>query len=248
MGAARLLARAWIVFGLYATGLALKHALDAELTVEYLQRIAVCGALFGAMGLLFVAGYGLSSGLSIPNVLARLKPVHLAPGFNDLVFAAFALLAFYMQTGFAPAHADGTVVAALNDALRFAVFGQQMLEDRLATCGLDGGRALASAFAWLLAFIFLGSALSRIRLAAALVRLERKARPEALGPQALAFALGIASIVGIQSLYVGTAYALLPCRGLAGICGDALVGLGPLALAYCILAALTNLVSLSPEA
>jgi hypothetical protein len=248
MGAARLLARAWIVFGLYATGLALKRTLDAGLAGEDLRQTAVCAMLFGAMGLLFIAGYGLAPGTAFPRVFSRLKPVHLAPGFNDLVFAAFVLLAFGVQTGFAPGHGDGVAVAALMGALRFAVFGQHVLEDRLAACGLDGGRALASAFSWLLAFVFLGSALSRIRLAAALVRLERKARPEALGPQALAFAVGIASVVGIQAFYLGTAYALLPCRELAGISGDVLVGLGPLGLSYCILAALTNLVALNPEA
>lgn len=248
MGAARLLAKAWIVFVLYAMGLASKRVLDAGVPLDSLQRTAVCAALFGAMGLLFIAGYGLSSGLSIPHAFARLKPVHLTPGFNDLVFAAFALLCFYVQIAFAPAHAEGTAVTALKSALRFAVYGQHVLEDRLATCGLDGGRELASAFAWLLGFIFLGSALSRIRLAAALVRLERKVHPDGLGPQALAFALGLSSIIGIQALYVGTAYVLLPCRGLAGISGDILLGLGPLGLAYCIFAALTNLIALNPDA
>jgi hypothetical protein len=248
MGAARLLAKAWIVFGLYATGLAMKRALDAGLSVEFLQQVAVCSVLFLAMGLLFVAGYGLSSGLSIANAFARLKPIDLAPGFNDLVFTTFALVAFFVQTDIAPFHPDGAAIAALEGAMRFAVFGQHVLEDRLASCSLDGGRALASASSWLLGFIFLGSALSRIRLAAALVRLERKARPEALGPQTLAFALGLFSIVGIQLLYVGTAYDLLPCWALTGIFGDILVGLGPLGLAYCVLAALTNLVALSPEA
>jgi hypothetical protein len=248
MGAARLLARAWIVFGLYATGLAAKRALDAGLLPEFWQQILVCALLFGAMGLLFVAGYGLSSGLSIPHAFSRLKPVHLTPGFNDLVFVAFTLLAFFVQTSFAPTHPDGSAVAALSAALRFAVFGQHVLEDKLATCGLDSGRALASAFVWLLAFIFIGSTLSRIRLAAGLVRLERKARPEALGSQALALALGLAAIIGVQAFYVGTAYTLLPCRGLGGLSGDILIGLGPLGLAYSILAALTNLIALNPEA
>lgn len=248
MGAARLLARAWIVFVLYATGLALKHALDATLAVEFLQQIGVCAALFGAMGLLFIAGYGLSSGLSIPNSFAQLKPIHLVPDFNDIVFLAFALLAFYVQTGFAPTHPDGAAIAALEGAMRFAVFGQHVLEDKLTTCGLDSGRVFASAFAWLLALIFLGSTLSRVRLAAGLVRLERKERSEALGPQALAFALGLVSIIGVQLIYVGTAYVLLPCRSMAGIFGDVLVGLSPLGLAYCILGALTNLIALNPDA
>jgi hypothetical protein len=248
MGGARLLARTWIVVVLYAMGLALKRAVDAGLALEVLQHVAVCATLFSAMGLLFIAGYALSAGHSILHAFSRLKPIHITPGFNDLVFAAFVLLAFYMQTTFAPAHAESAATGALKGALRFAVFGQRALEDRLATCGLDGGRVLASAFAWLLAFIFLGSALSRIRLAAALVRLERKTKPEALGPQALALALGLASIIGIQALYIGTAYVWIPCRLEAGISGDLLIGLGPLLLTYLIISALTNLIALSPDA
>ncbi|HUJ03844.1 MAG TPA: hypothetical protein VLW75_09425, partial [Rhizomicrobium sp.] len=113
---------------------------------------------------------------------------------------------------------------------------------------LDGARAFASAFTWVLAFIFLGSALSRLRLAAGLVRLERKRRPEALGATTLAFVLGVLAVVGLQFLYVGTAYRILPCAILGGITGDVLIGLGPLMLAYLIDAALTNLMALGPEA
>ena len=249
MGAARLLARGWIAFCLYGAGHALHRALiDGVLPLDALRQIAVCTALFGAMGILFIAGYGLSSGLSASFSVSRLKPTHFTPGFNELVFIAFALFAFFVQTGYAPMHAEGLGVGALKGALRFAVFGQRALEDKLATCGLDGGRTLSSAFAWLVGFIFLGSALSRVRLAAGIVRLERKGRTEALGPQALSLTLGFAAVVGIQTLYIGTAYNLMPCRMLGNIPGDVVIGIGPLALAYLIVAAVTNLLALNPDA
>ena len=247
MGAARLLARGWIVFCLYAAGHALRRALLAGVPpADAVQQIAVCTLLFGAMGVLFIAGYGLSAGHSFS--LSRLKPIHFAPGFNGLVFSAFALVAFSVQTGFAPAHAGGPIVDAIEGALRFAVFGQRVLEDRLVACNLDGGRLLTSAFSWLLAFIYLGSSLSRIRLAASIVRFERKARPEALGPQTLALLLGLFSVAGIQALFMGTAYTLMPCAMDASLFGDVLIGIGPLTLAYLIVAAITNLLALGPDA
>jgi hypothetical protein len=198
------------------------------------------------MGILFIGGYGLSAGHSLS--LKRLTPTHLSPGFNELVFIVFALLAFCVQVSIAPAHIDNIAIDALKGALRFAVFGQRALEDKLAVCGLDGGRALASAFSWLLAFIYFGSAASRIRLAAGIVRIERRLRPEALGPQALALALGLVTVMGIQALYMGTAYVLMPCNALAGLLGDVLTGIGPLMLSYLIVAAITNLLALGPEA
>jgi hypothetical protein len=249
MGAARLLARGWVVFCLYAAAHALRIALASDLPAgQALQQIGVSTALFGAMGILFIAGYGLSCGLAVSLSVSKLKPTHIAPGFNELVFIVFALLAFYMQTTFAPAHQTGPVVDAIKGALRFSVFGQRALEDRLAVCGLDGGRALTSAVSWLLAFIYLGSSLSRVRLAAAIVRFERRTRIEALGPQSLALALGIAAVIGIQALFVGSVYVLLPCRIDAGLFGDVLIGVGPLMLAYLIVAAVTNLLALGPEA
>ena len=136
----------------------------------------------------------------------------------------------------------------LQAAIRFAVPGQRMLEETLARCGLDGARIFAGAFAWLLAFVFLGSALSRIRLAAGIIRLERKSRPEALGGSALAFMLGLVAVTGIQLLFIGSAYALLPCTIVSGILGDVLIGIAPLMLAYLIEAALANLLALSPDA
>ena len=113
--------------------------------------------------------------------------------------------------------------------------------------GIDGGRLFASAFAWLLAIIFLASAVSRLRLAAGIIRLERAQRPEALGGATLALLLGLLSVIGIQFLFVGTVFAFLPGSVYTEVPGMVLVGLGPLALAYLIFAALANLFATGPE-
>ena len=214
MGAARLLAKAWVVFCLFAGGHALVRALAAHTPLLFAaQQIGVSVFLFGAMGVLFIGGYGASSA---HGGLARLKPNHIAPGFNEVVFIAFAALSFFVQTAYLPMHVTGGILGVLQAAIRFAVPGQRMLEETLARCGLDGARIFAGAFAWLLAFVFLGSALSRIRLAAGIIRLERKSRPEALGGSALAFMLGLVAVTGIQLLFIGSAYALLPCTIVSG--------------------------------
>jgi hypothetical protein len=247
MGAARLLAKGWIAFCVFAGAHALQRALAAYVPLaQAAASIGVCVVLFVAMGLLFVGGYGASSGLG--GGFARLKPRYFLPGFNEIVFTGFAAAIFFVQTTYAPGQGAGGVLGALEAAIRFAVPGQRALESVLGACALDGGRSFASAFAWLLAFVFLGSGVSRLRLAAALVRLERKLRGAALGAVPLTFALGLAAVVGIQLLFVGTAYTLVPCDVLSDIPGAVLIGLGPLALAYLIVAALTNLLALSPEA
>jgi hypothetical protein len=245
MGVARLLAKGWIVFCLYAGAHALVRALGANIPVVVaLQQIGICIALFGAMGLLFVGGYGAASS----HLLGRLRPNQLAPGFNEIVFLVFAGAGFFMQAVYAPAHLTGPIPGSLEAAIRFAVPGQRALEAGLGVCGLDGGRMLSSAFAWTLAFIFLGSALSRVRLAAGIVRLERKYRPEPLGATMLALIFGIASLAGFQLLFMGTGYGFVPCGLLSGVLGDVLIGIAPLMLSYLILAALTDLLALGDEA
>ncbi len=82
---------------------------------------------------------------------------------------------------------------------------------------------------------------------AALVRLERKGRPEILGATGLVFVLGMAAVVAIQLLFMGTAYLLIPCWIYSSIPGSVLIGLGPLTLGYLIKAALTDLLALGPE-
>ncbi|HEY1960991.1 MAG TPA: hypothetical protein VGG69_01120 [Rhizomicrobium sp.] len=242
MGVARLLAKGWIVFCLFAGAHAIIRALaPGTPPLQALLPVAVPVFLFGAMGVLFIAGYGLSSG----HLLPRFRPAHVVPGFNEVVFVLFAMLSFVVQI--VPHHLTWGVLNALEAAIRFAVPGQRALEENLARCNLDGGRAFAAACAWLLAFVFLGSALSRIRMAAALVRLERKRRIEPLGPTGIAFVLGVAAVAGIQFLFIGTLFRLLPCSILAGVLGNVLIGIAPLMLAYLIAAAVTNLLAMHPE-
>ncbi len=245
MGAARLLAKLWVVFCLFAGAHAILHQIAAQTPpAQAIATAVVCVFLFGAMGLLFIGGYGASSGFTR---FLRLASTQFVPGFNELVFIAFAIAIFLMQAVYAPAHPSSPLLSALDAVMRL-MLGQHALEQSLSACSLGGGRDLASAFSWLLGFIYLGSALSRIRLGAGLVRLERKAQHEALGDMPLALATGLAAVVGIQLLFVGSLYAILPCSVYAGVAGAVLIGLGPLVLAYLIVAALTNTLALSPEA
>ncbi len=249
MGVARLLAKAWIAFCVYACAHAVAiAAASGEPLLPALQQMGLCTALFGAMGLLFVGGYAASASHSGMAALAKLRPNHVLPGFDETVFIVFATAVFAVQIAYAPQHVSGGVVSALDGAIGFAVPGQRVLESSLSACGLDAGRNASSALSWLLAFIFLGSALSRVRMQAALVRLERKGRPEILGASGLVFLLGILAVVAIQLLFMGTAYLLIPCWIFASIPGAVLIGLGPLMLAYLIKAALTDLLALGPEA
>jgi hypothetical protein len=242
MGVARLLAKGWVFFCVFAGAHAIVRLARAGVPLpSALQPAAVSGFLFGAMGVLFIAGYGLSSG----HLLSRLKPVHFVPGFNEIVFVVFAVLSFAVQV--TSPHIFGSGLNALETAMRFGVPGQRALEAALARCGIDGGRASASAVSWLLAFVFLGSAISRLRLAAALVRLERKRRIEPLGPSGIALIQGFATVAGIQVLFVGSLFQFLPCPALSGIFGAVLIGAAPLMLAYFAAAALTNLLATNPE-
>ena len=248
MGVSRLLAKGWVVFCLFVGGYALDNAIDAGAPFfPSFFLILLTVALFGAMGLLFVGGYGASAGAGTP-LLERFRPHHILPGFNEIVFIVFALAIFIVQAFYLPAHAHGGLLGAVQAAIAFVVPGQEPLRVALTACGLDGGRLFAASFGWLLAFIFLGSALSRIRLAAGIVRLERKERPPALGPAGLALVEGLAAVIGIQLLYIGSLYGLLSCSVVRGLTGDLLVGPAPLMLAYLIIAALTNLLALGPEA
>lgn len=248
MGVARLLAKGWVLICAFAGAHSLRFALAGTDTPLWtVAQILVCVFLFGAMGLLFVGGYGASAGPSGTTFLSRLRPRHFTPGFNELVFLIFVLLSFAVQTTYASDMLGTPVGEALESAIGFAVPGQSVFAGILSTCSVDGGRILASAFTWLLALIFLASALSRIRLSAAVLRLERKERPEVLGPTMLAFVLGIAAVVGIQFFYIGSGYALLDCTALTGLTGQVVVGLAPLMLSYLIVAALTSLLALSSE-
>ena len=113
----------------------------------------------------------------------------------------------------------------------------------LDVCSMDGGRIFAAAFTWLLAIIYLASAASRLKLQAGIIRLERSTRPEMLGPALRAFLLGMVAVVGIQFLFVGSAYPWFDCSAFADITGALLIGLAPLMLAYLIVAALASLMA-----
>ena len=125
--------------------------------------------------------------------------------------------------------------------------GQRALVDALGSCGLDGGRIFASAITWLLAVVFLCSSLSRLKHEARILRLERAIRRDALGPAALALLAGIVAVVGLQLLFVGSAFAFLPCSAYADLSGALLIGLAPLLLAYVILAALATALASGKE-
>jgi hypothetical protein len=248
MGIARLLAKCWVVFCLFAGAHALRIALASGLALASSAfAIGVCVALFAAMGLLFVGGFGVSGGLPGTPFVERLKPHHLMPGFNEVVFVLFLALSFFNQALFAPLYFGGGLPKALESAIYFAVPGQRALVSSLDVCSLDGGRIFAAAFAWLLAVIYLASAASRLKLQAGIIRLERSLKPEILGPTLRAFLLGVAAVVGIQFLFVGSAFPWLNCSAFADITGALLIGLAPLMLSYLIVAALASLLASSPE-
>jgi hypothetical protein len=247
MGVARLLAKGWIVFSLFAGAHAFRNALASGLPLaDAIARLGVPLLLFAAMGLLFIGGYAASGAPGAP-LLARFKLRHLVPGFNEGVFAFFVALSFVNQVAIAPQFVSGSAIEAVERALAFAVPGQHALADALGPCGLDGGRIFASAFTWLLAIIYLASSASRLTLAAGIIRLERTLRPDPLGKTVPALVLGAAAIAGIQLLYMGSAYPWLTCSAFTDISGALLIGLAPLALAYLMVAAIANALAMSPE-
>ena len=252
MGIARLLAKAWVVFCVFAGAHALRIALASGMPLPSSAfAISICVILFAAMGLLFAGGFGVAGGPigtdKTGPLLARLKPAHLVPGFNEIVFVIFVVLSFVNQAIFAPQTVGAGASNALESAIYFAVPGQRALAYSLTLCSMDGGRLFAASFTWLLAVIYLGSAASRLKLAAGIMRLERTARPEILGPTLRAFLLGVAAVVGIQFLFVGSAYPWFQCSAYTDITGALLIGLFPLMLAYLIVAALASLMAASPE-
>jgi hypothetical protein len=248
MGIARLLAKGWLLFCVVAGGHALHLALSSGMTAgAALLPIAICVILFAAMGLLFIGGFGVSGGL--PGTPLRLwtQPHHLLPGFNELVFLLFILLSFAVQVAFAPQLMLLPWVQQLEAAMYFAVPGQHALVRALDSCNMDGGRIFAAAFAWILAIIWLASALSRLKLQAGVIRLEMAGKPEIIGPSLRALLYGIVAMVGVQFLYLGSAFPLLGCSAFADITGALLTGLAPLMLAYLIVAALASLLASAPE-
>jgi hypothetical protein len=251
MGVARLLAKCWVVFCLFAGAHGLSLALSQGAPpAQALEAIGLCLALFGAMGLLFIAGFGASATGSTP-LLSRVKPRHLIPSFDDVVFVAFVALSFAAQIYFVSEAGNSAAGQALQKAMYFAVPGLPALSAKLAACGLNAPRlysvTLAFAVAWLLAIVFVASALSRVRLTAGLIRLERALHPAIFGPTVLAVLYFVVAIVGIQLLYIGSLYPWLGCNAFGGIDGVVLTGLAPLLLAYVVVAALVTLKASAPE-
>jgi len=249
MGIARLLAKGWIIFCLFAGAHALRFVIKSGVPLQSsVLAIGICALLFMAMGLLFVGGFGVSASHSsgTPRI-GRFQAHHLIPGFNEGVFLLFVVLSFFNQAFVAPLVLEQNPASALQNAIYFVVPGQRTLVASLEACTMDGGRVFAAAFAWLLAIIYLASATSRLRLQAGLIRLEAGDRPQPLGPTLRAFLFGIVAVVGIQFLFVGSAYPWLNCSAFADVTGALLIGLAPLMLAYLIVAALASLLASAPE-
>jgi hypothetical protein len=247
MGMARLLAKGWIVFCIFAGAHAVNFAVQGGMEeLEAARTIGLCTLLFAAMGLLFVGGYAAATDHG-GSFFRRLKPHHLLPGFNEMTFVVFVALSFIVQVWLAPLVMQSPVAGAIRDAISFVVPGQRLIEDDLLPCGLDGGRIFASAFVWFLAIVYFASAASRLRLAAGLIRLERVQRPEAMGAGLLALLQGALAVTGIQLLFIGSAYQALPCSAFTELDGEILIGLAPLLLSYLTIAALANLLASGPE-
>lgn len=246
MGIARLLAKGWVLVCLYAGVHALRFALlSGGDPFVAAPRVIVSALLFAAMGLLFVGGYGVSGGS--PKLhelrLSSLKLPDFIPRFNDAVFLVFVVLSFVDQVVYAPAHISGGVTHALESAIYFAIPGQRAIADRLGECAMDGGRVFTSAFTWLMAVVFVGSAVSRLKHTADLIRLERAVRPEMLGPIAPAAVVGIIAVLAIQCIFIGSVFPLLPCSAFTDLMGALLIGLAPLLVGYLIYAALATLMA-----
>jgi len=239
MGLARLLAKGWVVLCCFATAHAVARgwASETPATMSVVQATFIPGCLFCAMGLLFIGGYAVSSG----HISLRFRPASFLPGFNEIVALAFLVLIFLVQAVAGPIPEQ--ISAGLRSAIGFAVPGQHALEVALARCSVGSAMLFYAAAAWLLAFVYLGSAVTRLRITAVLLQLERRRHPEPLGPCGNALILGIAAIAGIQVLFVGSLFRLLPCKVLSGILGDVLVGASPVMLGYLAAAALASLLA-----
>ena len=97
MGIARLLAKGWIIFCLFAGAHAIRLSLLSGLPLDSsIAAIGICALLFMAMGLLFVGGFGVSAGhfTGVPPWFIRFRPSHLIPAFNEAVFLIFVILSF----------------------------------------------------------------------------------------------------------------------------------------------------------
>src|SRR5579872_3422803 len=117
MGIARLLAKGWVVFCVFAGAHALNLAVQGGQSAGVaFPSVLLPILLFVAMGLLFVGGYGVSGG-HVSAAFWRLKARQFIPGFNELVFIAFALGSFINQVFVAPHYVGGRPAEALEAAI-----------------------------------------------------------------------------------------------------------------------------------
>ncbi len=246
MGWARLLAKGWVLFCLYAAVLALAQNFGAA----HIGNLLIAASLFLAMGVLFAVGYGLSGHNSVRALLYSVQAHHLLPDFNRLIFLIFILLSLITQILLLHnPHPIPLWLGWIAGAMQI-IPGQHALLQALAPCAAPQQSALllhGAAVSWLLALIYLASSLSRIRLAAGLIRLERSARGESAGAAWHTALLGLAGIIGIQLFGLGSVYGWTLCQSLTGLPGQVLTGLAPLMLAYLLGTALTAALSLTSE-
>src|SRR3954463_10122005 len=128
MGIARLLAKGWLLFCIVAGGHALHLALASGMPLApALFAVGICVILFAAMGLLFVGGFGVSGGLPGTPLNEWLRPHHVLPGFNEIVFMLFVLLSFGLQVMVAANAMSFPGAQELEGAMYFTVPGQRGL-------------------------------------------------------------------------------------------------------------------------
>lgn len=229
-GLARLFAKGWIIFCLYAGTLAAgTYWFGGASLAGVITAIILPVVLFGALGLVFAGGFLYLAGHGDPAVWRR--PFSTPIGFNEAVFVAFAAISLTNQLFVAPHFLSGPLTDALERALYYAVPGQRALVYQMRLCMTDGGRIFAAGTSWCLAIIYLGSALSRLKLTVAILRL---APDWGVSGRGAAVLLGLIALAGIYALYMGAFYSHLTCRFVAGISGAILIGLAPLMLAYCV--------------
>lgn len=244
---ASLVAKVWVMFCLYAGALALHMALPGS-PDPLGDGLAITGAsfVFLCLGLLFAGAAVLLLSPSGPISLKNIRTLRFAwrdVDFNEILFAAFLILSFCNQAFFAPDHMMGPLTIAVEQAAWFAVPGQRAFSLLVHSCTMDGGRIFTSAFAWVLALIWFGTALTRLGISARLIRAARRQTPDATAGLVSGVLLAVAAAAGIQFLYAGSGFAYLPCSLTAGIAGGLLAGFAPLMLAYILIAALSGVIA-----
>ncbi len=235
MGIARLLAKGWIVFCLFAGG--------ARLAPRPGQRRAA--------GAIAVRGGHLRDSVRRhgPVVRRRLRRLgriarhpfkarlglhHLMPGFNEIVFLFSSVLSFVNQVWFAPRNLAGDVVGPLERRSISSCRASARWSRRWMPAAWMAGASSPppSPGCWRWSIWPRPARGSNCRRASS--GWSATPRPEGLGPSIRAFCLGVVAVVGVQFLFVGSAYPWLNCSAFDDITGALLIGLAPLMLAYLV--------------